>query len=87
MVSRGASQGWSGVAVDTGTLLAIVLMALATYATRAGGLIAVWREEGIYPYPATDASPVVAMMDTYGVCRVPCTRPKIPGRIPWLLMP
>ena len=31
-------RGWSGVAVDTGTLLAIVLMALATYATRAGGL-------------------------------------------------
>lgn len=26
------------MAVDTGTLLAIVLMALATYATRAGGL-------------------------------------------------
>jgi uncharacterized membrane protein len=26
------------VAIDTGTLLAIVLMALATYATRAGGL-------------------------------------------------
>jgi uncharacterized membrane protein len=27
-----------GVAIDPGTLLAIVLMALATYATRAGGL-------------------------------------------------
>ena len=38
MVSRGASQGLCGVAIDPGTLLAIVLMALATYATRAGGL-------------------------------------------------
>ena len=38
MVSRGASQGWSGVTIDTGILFAIVLMALATYATRAVGL-------------------------------------------------
>src|SRR5215212_5173302 len=34
----GASRGGCGVGLDPGTLLAIVLMARATYATRAGGL-------------------------------------------------
>jgi uncharacterized membrane protein len=38
VVSREASQGLYVVAIDPGTLFTIVLMALATYATRAGGL-------------------------------------------------
>jgi len=35
---RGASQELCGVAIDPGTLFTIFLMAVATYATRAGGL-------------------------------------------------
>ena len=38
MVWRGASQGLYVVAIDPRTLFTIVLMALATYATRTGGL-------------------------------------------------